>query len=64
MCLCVGAIARTNAYYGQGTGAILYDNVQCSGSEYVLEQCTLSTIHNCGHYEDAGVSCRAAGKHK
>ena len=58
MCLGVGAIAHGRAHYGQGTGPILYDNVQCSGSEHALEQCTRLSIDNCQHYEDAGVSCQ------
>ena len=58
----VGAIARSSAYYGQGTGPILYDNVACLGNERVLQACTHLTIDNCGHYEDSGVSCRPAGE--
>ena len=52
-----GGTARSNAYYGQGTGSILLDNVQCSGTEQFLINCTHLSTHNCGHYEDAGVSC-------
>ena len=64
MCLGVGAIAHGRAHYGQGTGPILYDNVQCSGSEHALEQCTRLSIDNCQHYEDAGVSCQARGRNQ
>ena len=52
-----GAIARTNAFFGQGVGPIQIDNVQCSGSELFLQNCTHITTHNCGHHEDAGVTC-------
>ena len=53
-------VAYTNAYFGQGTGPIWLDNVQCTGSETHLVKCTNSGdigIHDCGHDEDAGVEC-------
>lgn len=57
-----GAIARTNAFFGRGTGAIVLDNVQCTGSEPTLLSCTTNPIgnHNCAHNEDAGVECQPA----
>ena len=55
----VGSIARTNAYFGAGTGPINMDNVQCTGNEGLLVNCTYSSTHNCGHFEDAGVTCGA-----
>ena len=57
--LCTGAVARSRAYFGQGTGAILLDNVQCTGTEARLVDCPNNGIgsHNCLHFEDAGVSC-------
>ena len=47
------------AYFGQGTGPIWLDNVQCTGSETHLVNCTNSGIgrHNCGHIQDTGVKC-------
>ena len=42
-------VAYTNAYFGQGTGLIWLNNVQCTGSETHLVNCTNSGIgnHNC-----------------
>ena len=55
-----GAIARSNAFFGQGTVPILLDNVACVGTESRLLSCTYSSTHNCVHAEDAGVTCLAA----
>ena len=53
----VGALAYSSAYFGQGSGPIRLDNVNCIGTENALLNCTHITNHNCGHYEDAGVAC-------
>ena len=54
-----GAVARGSAFFGQGTDPILLDDVACTGSELLLTACPNNGIgiHNCGHTEDAGVSC-------
>uniref|UniRef100_A0A8C9NIS4 SRCR domain-containing protein n=1 Tax=Serinus canaria TaxID=9135 RepID=A0A8C9NIS4_SERCA len=57
---CGRAIAALgSAYFGQGSGDIVLDNVRCSGNEASLLRCdhTGWRIHNCGHYEDASVVC-------
>ncbi|XP_015428121.1 PREDICTED: putative DMBT1-like protein [Myotis davidii] len=57
---CGRAIAALGkAHFGPGSGEILLDNVQCSGAERHLGQCVHSgwAEHNCGHHEDAGVTC-------
>ena len=50
-------MARTNAFYGQGSGPINVDDPGCTGSEQRLIDCPFSPIHNCAHSEDAGVDC-------
>ena len=55
-----GAIARVRAFFGQGTGAILLDEVNCTGTEARLVDCPSNPlgVHDCGHFEDAGVTCQ------
>lgn len=53
------AKAWSQAYFGEGSGPVLLDEVQCTGNELSIEQCPKSSWreHNCDHKEDAGVSC-------
>jgi len=53
--------ARRNAFYGQGSGRIWLDNLNCVGTELSIVNCSHRGwgIENCGHYEDAGVKCSA-----
>ena len=52
-----------SAYYGQGTGQIVLDDVDCLGSESSLFSCRHSGvgIHNCRHSQDVSVRCRGNG---
>ena len=53
------ASALSNAFYGQGTGPILLDDVACTGTQTNILQCTFDTnTADCGHSEDAGVQCQ------
>ncbi|NXO79241.1 DMBT1 protein, partial [Sitta europaea] len=57
---CGKAIAALgSAYFGQGSGDIVLDNVGCRGDEASLLRCNHTgwRIHNCAHYEDASVVC-------
>ena len=54
-----GARAYSFAHFGRGSGPIVLDNVRCTGLEAYITDCPNNGlyIHNCRHYEDAGVSC-------
>lgn len=58
---CGVAVAMgSSSYFGQGSGLILLDNIDCKGNETELGQChSLGwNVHNCYHYEDVGVTCK------
>ena len=51
--------AYGGAVYGQGNGQIWLDDLICTGSESSLLNCGHQGIgsHNCGHEDDASVTC-------
>ena len=52
------------AAFGQGTGQIWLEDVQCVGDEIAISDCYHRgwNVHNCGHHSDVGVVCRPKGK--
>ena len=57
--LYIGAFNQST--FGGGTGRIWLDNVQCTGNERTLMDCTASSgssgVNSCTHDQDAGVKC-------
>lgn len=47
------------AVYGQGSGPIWLDDVDCVGTEARIQDCQHATwgTHNCEHTEDASINC-------
>ena len=59
-------LALRSAAYGEGTGVIWLDDVECTGNEDCISQCGHKGwgIGNCDHSQDAGVICTPIGELK
>ena len=55
----LGAEALGQATFGEGTGRIWLDNVQCTENETSILNCSVaaSGVNFCTHDQDAGVRC-------
>ena len=53
-----GAVPTYGASFGAGIGLIGLNNLQCSGSESILQDCLSGPVTMCDHSEDAGVQCQ------
>ena len=54
----------SSAYFGEGSGSIWLDNIECIGNEIGLASCGhlgINITRNCSHNEDAGVTCNGDG---
>ena len=51
--------APRSAYFGQGSGKIWLDDVNCLGNETSIKRCSHNgwNVNNCGHIQDASVIC-------
>ena len=55
------AQAFSNAFYGQGSGPLYLDSVQCAGSELDLFDCPGDNTPSCTQADAAGVRCNPTG---
>ena len=70
MAICNGLSSLTadpvpfpEAVFGEGTVPILFDDIQCTGEEDSLLECTYDfTTADCSHSDDAGVACLDQGE--
>ena len=54
--------ATSSSTFGTVSTNFIMDDVQCTGSESQLQDCTHSPNHNCGGNEGAGVVCTDPGE--
>ena len=54
--------AKNRAFYGQGRGPIWLSDVNCTGKETTIRECSFNGwgIGSCHHSEDAAVKCAAS----
>ena len=60
MFVLIGALAFSRSHFGDGSGPIHFDIVECTGRESNLIDCSRGPTVTCinGHSQDAGVRCQ------
>ena len=54
----IAAEALSFAQFGQGSGPIVLDNIDCHGDELSILECDFDPdTSDCTHFEDAGIRC-------
>lgn len=54
----IDAVPVFKAFYGQGSGPIIINSLECTGVENNILECAFdSDTSNCSHSDDAGVQC-------
>ena len=53
-----GVVTFSYAEFGSGAGPVYFDNVDCSGSESNLTDCSHSSFISCNNGQGAGVRCQ------
>ena len=60
--LVIGVQLFNSSYYGEGTGPIVYNGLNCDGSESRLEECPTTVVpYNTTHFYDVGIKCYEKG---
>ena len=59
-------VSAPGARFGQGSGKIWLDNVQCQGDESAIVNCQHNPwgVHDCVHSKDASVICSSKRNNK
>ncbi|XP_063448102.1 putative DMBT1-like protein [Mytilus trossulus] len=57
-----GSVPHIEAFFGEGYGSIVLDDLKCIGTETDIFDCQSGGLfqHNCQHSEDAGVVCQVS----
>ena len=59
-----GATPYSHAYFGEGSGPIHLDSVECSGTEYNVTECEIAgNTRQTTHSQDVGVKCQPGNKY-
>ena len=60
MCIFLGSLAFRRAEFGEGSGVVYLEGLECEGDETSLLDCPRDVelgLSLCDHSEDAGVRC-------